>query len=140
VQQFILRTNLLQKIEKKSFTPVTNFHMFENQGSKFLVVRSSMMTKNDYGRPEFVTKLSEWRPEILKIVYILVNLIELCRKGYLYIPVCLHDITEMLKVALKHHKLKPIPFHKLRTTLKNIWIMFYKVVWYHVYLETRIIL
>ena len=23
-----------------------------------------MTTKNDYGRPEFVTKLSEWRPEI----------------------------------------------------------------------------
>jgi hypothetical protein len=26
--------------------------------------RSSMTTKNDYGWPEFVTKLSEWRPEI----------------------------------------------------------------------------
>ena len=23
-----------------------------------------MTTKNDYGRPEFVIKLSEWRPEI----------------------------------------------------------------------------
>jgi hypothetical protein len=23
-----------------------------------------MTTKNDYGRPEFVAKLSEWRPEI----------------------------------------------------------------------------
>jgi hypothetical protein len=34
------------------------------QCSKFPVVRSSLTTKNDYGRPEFVTKLSEWRPEI----------------------------------------------------------------------------
>jgi hypothetical protein len=25
---------------------------------------ASMTTKNDYGQPEFVTKLSEWRPEI----------------------------------------------------------------------------
>jgi hypothetical protein len=23
-----------------------------------------MTTKNDYGRPEFVAKLSEWRPDI----------------------------------------------------------------------------
>ena len=34
------------------------------QCSKFPVIRSSMKTKNDYGWPEFVTKLSEWRPEI----------------------------------------------------------------------------
>ena len=40
------------------------FNRCLSQCSKFPVVRSSMTTKNDYGRPEFVAKLSEWRPEI----------------------------------------------------------------------------
>jgi hypothetical protein len=38
--------------------------LFSSTGRWFFQVRSSMTTKNDYGRPEFVTKLSEWRPEI----------------------------------------------------------------------------
>ena len=38
--------------------------IYWTQCSKFPVVQSSMTTKNKCGRLEFVTKLSEWQPEI----------------------------------------------------------------------------
>ena len=55
--------NLKYKQQERGKTQVF-MYIYIFQCSKFPVVQSSMTTKRDYGRPEFVTKLSEWRPEI----------------------------------------------------------------------------
>ena len=55
-----LKTNLIKHEQSLIFGEYGS----QLQCSKFPIVRSSMTTKNDYERPEFVTKLPEWRPEI----------------------------------------------------------------------------
>ena len=77
---------------------------------QILIVRSSMTTKNDYGRPEFVTKLSEWRPEIYSFQVLWVDFPKLPLKMAINIKLFKQTIIGTLALLIFDRNLILMPF------------------------------